>query len=789
MARGPNSDASRDRRASQRVGGGTEEDAEENPLADDFEQDQQASERVGGSGDASDDGGGSRRDRQTQEERWARLRGDFEQDQRASERTPESGQTDTADGSAGVADDFERDQQQSRRAGGSGDPQDPPEAETPSPDRSGDIEQDQAASERVRGGRAESASDRGLSPEAIRDREASRRVGGAQNRQGIETRGTEAGRQAALFERQVVAETEGLTSASQVRVRREDDQLVAELTAEGREALAERRAREVAASVAPAAAAAGRDGGRGRETVLVEGAFDDARRDQVQSQRTRRTGEQAGDFRLDIPFTDTTVEDVTQDFADTIDEMVVDPTARAVALAPERIGRAIANPETIRITATEDTGSVRVGEEPAAIDSDVEIATETATRSLVSLLNLPATARGLDELVVEPTIEIAAGGPLEEAPDRASDIAAFGAEEGARTLDEYFEVNEERVEMLREGDVGSVEDPPLFEVEPDREAEVAGLLAGGLASVALTGGAFAATQGTRAGQAARVAVQPGEELAIAAGRRGLASPRAASLVPGVSRTEFEFGTETGPELRPGEEFRVTGDITGGDFETAGGQPSALFAETQQRSRPLSERRPAPTRRRPVVDEPEILVRPRPDVSREAIVESEIRTEADLDQPLRLDSPTRRVEGRLAERAQLADPLAELRTLTEAAGAPLAGPAAETAQDTRQETRIDTRQEIRQDVTAEPRGEVALEIGTEIRSEPRQDTRTEARQEPRFEVPFEAESRPRTEVVLPEFEDDPLDDEELLFDRDVTDATFETGFVSGEELLASLEDPR
>ena len=305
------------------------------------------------------------------------------------------------------------------------------------------------------------------------------------DRQGIETGEGAIADQASALEQRTIAQTEGLSDASEVRVIQQGDRLVARLTDEGRASLAERQSREVAAAIAPAAAAVAADPGRGRSDPNEEVAQMSDVLDEMSATSRGRSAdqdEQFGDFRLGIPGTDRTLEGITRDLATGYSEAVDDFTSAETITLPTG---ALAGAGSITIsTETNPFGRFARGE----------------VRGAAALGNVPAATRGLDEgletagYLSYETVQGRGDQAFEEAGS-AAEYAAIQAAQSAR----------------------------------ENPFEFAGQAAGSLvASAGIIGGASRVS--STAGRAAAYAIQPGEELASTTLSR--AFPGVAERFPG-----------------------------------------------------------------------------------------------------------------------------------------------------------------------------------------------------------------------------------------------------------------
>lgn len=299
------------------------------------------------------------------------------------------------------------------------------------------------------------------------------------DRQGTEVGSGALSEQASALERRAIETIEGIDDPAKVRVVRRGDRLVARLTEEGRESLAEQRSREVAAAVAPAAAAVAADPGRGRvdpnqEVAAMSDALDEA---SATTRQPVQQDEQFGDFRVGIPFTDRTFEGVTRDAAADYREATAD-------IAPDRILLPTGAGSVSVSTESNPVGRFAAGE----------------LEGVAALGNVPAAAQGVDEafetagFLAYETAE-GRGGDATEDLGQAAQVAAAEAIESAQA------------------------DP----------FGVGGQTAGSLvASAGIIGGASRVS--STAGRAAAYGIQPGEELASAGLSR--AFPGVASRFPG-----------------------------------------------------------------------------------------------------------------------------------------------------------------------------------------------------------------------------------------------------------------
>jgi len=282
----------------------------------------------------------------------------------------------------------------------------------------------------------------------------------------------------------------------------------------------------------------------------------------------------------DVPETDFTLEEVTEEGAQAYRSNVVEPVATGLGQSVDQVVR----------TRVEDgrvvTPEARSREQLGAAGATTAFTADT----LGAITNIPATARGLDEVAFEPALFVAGAPQAGATPDstageRADQAIGRGAEVGERTFGTFFVVNQSRLDQVQRANVGgalatdvvrgttqsgeevgrqlgilssqvtgagiedgrltlgeaepaeaptrpesetaqalgSVEDGPLFETREGRGPAVAGLLTGGLLTAGATSAAISRASGSssRAGQAVATAVQPGEEaLRFARGRAG-----------------------------------------------------------------------------------------------------------------------------------------------------------------------------------------------------------------------------------------------------------------------------
>ena len=213
-------------------------------------------------------------------------------------------------------------------------------------------------------------------------------------------------------------------------------------------------------------------------------------------------------------------------------------------------------------------------------------------------------------------------------------------------------------------------------------------------------------------------------------------------------TEFDE-PDTGPEV----------DVGGGAGQVA-----------RQRTR---------TQTREQATQPELDVDIRPLETDQDVLDSEIRARVEGETELDLDLPTRRLEPTIAAETQTQDPLTELLELEAAAERPLQEVGTETRQETR--TELDTRLETRTEVDTRLETGQETDLRTELGLETAQETTQETRQETRLETTTET-GIPRTETDTPDlFEEEPPEEEDPTFAFRAADATFRSGFATGEEL--------
>jgi hypothetical protein len=300
-------------------------------------------------------------------------------------------------------------------------------------------------------------------------------------------------------------------------------------------------------------------------------------------------------------------------------------------------------------------------------------------------------------------------------------------------------------------------------VREGKDAEVGGLLAGGVASAGLSAGAIGAAGrlgGPGTARATSVAIQPGEEAAIAAARSGVVSPSTASLVPGVRQNQFDFGSgPSGPEIRASE-FQVKDDPGFSFGHSDRGQLSLTGPRSPERRR---RRRERPGRDRPSVEDVEIGM----DFDELTAGAGRRLSEAEA-QSVEVQGGLTRGFGdpRLSEVGAFAggesaveETLGRLEDAQKQSVEPgvdtLGGEfdqrqRFETGLDTRQEVALDQRQEL--DTGLDTRQEVGL------RQEQRLEFGTELRQEQRFEFGFETglESEPvNVDLDIGRRDDDPF----------------------------------
>lgn len=136
---------------------------------------------------------------------------------------------------------------------------------------------------------------------------------------------------------------------------------------------------------------------------------------------------------------------------------------------------------------------------------------------------------------------VSGGASIANAPAIAGTVVdgtEFAVEGGART------VEGEGAEFVQEaGGQATLAAAEATEAAAANPARVTGQIAGGLVTSSGIIGGAKALGGAKAGRAASFAIQPGEELAITAARRGLVSGRAAQSVPGVRGAHLQ-GSKT-----------------------------------------------------------------------------------------------------------------------------------------------------------------------------------------------------------------------------------------------------
>jgi hypothetical protein len=497
----------------------------------------------------------------------------------------------------------------------------------------------------------------------------------------------------------------------------------------------------------------------------------------------------AGRFELAVPGTDTTVEDFVEGLARGFEERVTLPVAERASGFGDVIAAVSDDPGIlgdVRIEADEESGGIVL---PGVEEGTPEgRAFGTFGASVVSLANVPRAAREIDELAVEPTIEVLTGGPIGEAPERADEALGVGEREAREIFDEFFvaDVSEERLEMLRSGDLGDVEDEPLisFDVRPGREPEVGGAAAAGLASLFLSAGAIGAASragGPRAGRAVSFGIQPGEELVFEGFRRGAVPRSLARRVPGVSDERLDFGSP-GAEIRSSRDFRIGGSdgprrplgagLGGLAAELTAPETRRIELETDlERPRPRSESDLAEEARR-------IEVEFEGEFDRRVPTETEIRESRN---ELRAENPfTAEGEFNVPRDPLEAEPLPDVVDLV--GEGELLG---ELVGEGERLGEITLERELEDVAEIEAPREVEGLAETELTGERELETllETELTQEPRLEPELLLESELRGESAVPEFSEPEREEGLRRFPRFLeTDEVFSSGFTDPEALL-------
>ncbi|WP_058993594.1 hypothetical protein [Haloarcula sp. CBA1127] len=488
---------------------------------------------------------------------------------------------------------------------------------------------------------------------------------------------------------------------------------------------------------------------------------------------------------LDIPFTDIGFVEGSDAAAGFVEESFISPTAdlagdvfalgqagsqiagagNPVAIAqgtagPEQSARALNNTET-RVQDLARGESEQQSEQVA-----LETLGEGTTRGGLGIANVPRVANAVFEagsFTVEAGEQTASGDGGEFAQD-ATEAGALRAGQAA----EFAASNPLRFTSQLAG--GAVTSSSLIRL---------GRLAGG-------------SSGSRAVSAV---VQPGEELAIAAARRGAVSAGVASKVPGVRKEQIipeskggsgdplvdididdtgssstavestDFRSDSGGTSTTGRVRERVGEFL--DDESAAAGPGSRTRQRQrQRQRPEQE----PVVEIDVENDPLVRARQRRQQAQESDIETRIRA-----------------DGRLRAAQRL-----EAETGTAAVQTPSVGLGTETGVGLDTEQFGATVAVTEPTLALEARQELATEPVTETRSEQRQETRTEARQElatetaveTRTEFGSELRTETRTET---DTDDDLLDDDDLFgggsSDIDTATRRFEYGVASPDDVLS------
>lgn len=316
--------------------------------------------------------------------------------------------------------------------------------------------------------------------------------------------------------------------------------------------------------------------------TTVDGRVADARQ-----RKDRRTGEQFGDFRLGIPFTDKTVEGQFRGAAETIDREIVNPAAEGTENALTPVFEAAGAPTNDEVEdgeagfrATGFKTSRGIGpdvnrDSPSDLkldttDEEVEFAGGEFDREEVGTSGQGVKMGG------GPTAEELAGGvggvvrgvgDIINIPRIAVETDELGELGG-------FLVKEELAGRGPESRKATVEaGEQLIDVVKERAAEEPLTLGGRIGGSLLASGGLvkaASGRGRRSGRAVQFAIQPGEEIAKAGGRGGIRAVRGLDSADSPSdvtivrdRGGFGGGGDAPQQLEQGVNTKITADDLSG----------------------------------------------------------------------------------------------------------------------------------------------------------------------------------------------------------------------------------
>lgn len=569
-----------------------------------------------------------------------------------------------------------------------------------------------------------------------------------------------------ILERRIAMENPGLTP-SDVQVRRRDGEFQATVTGtpEATEEELEQLEREAETASVTVPDVVPFVGG-----TTIERQFRDVELEQTEEGTVEVTEqERFGDFDINVPFTDREFEELTGEAGD-----------RLVS-GGQQVGDALAE-ETVRGGRFSFVQSTPAFLEEQ-VTGDTEL-TERFTRGVpVGAANIGSQALNLPQEAAEFSVEAGRRTARGEARDFAGDVGSAAAGKGVVVAQE------------------ASQDPAGF----------AGQLAG---SAVLSAGAIGAAGrfgGPRTARATSVTIQPGEELAIAAARRGAIPTRAATAVPGVRRSQIRAEAEeflqsdrgqlelTGPRSRS-ESREETTTITAEDLDTPLGDPSrpSVRARAEEAPEPAPDDPTSPIqRRRRRAQQSEVTrtttsriegiddERPSPTLEERVPPGFRQRQEAAQRQEVTVGETELERDARLFDTIQQAEVTAgQQQRLAEAQASEVVGEegleasAVETGvverEALREEVGVEQMQETRQELSQESRLETRQEVGVESRSELGREVGVEARREIGIEADVDLDLRPdRGEGRRRRRRDD--------FTRE-----FEFGVASPEEVLQGLD---
>lgn len=353
-----------------------------------------------------------------------------------------------------------------------------------------------------------------------------------EQQQGVETAGGEVSEQAREFEQEIVSENEDLR-ARDVRITREGDMLQAEFTQTGRtrargrqRAAAIRKQREFQRQIGGAVEAVVAD--REQDVEL-------AKRERVQQNQEVASAFRRGSFGrregVNISaFDQETQREINEDLVQQFSRQKTQQELERRRPEQEQFGdttlfrvEGVSPEEAAEATSRSVRSAFRgAAETIAPRDRPVNIATTQGSFQAPGTGIVASGARG----AVQGVGDIAAA-PF-DAFVAGKELGEFGAAGTEATLEgqggEFLDRTE--AEAVRRGTLikQSIEaDPANFASRVGASAVAAGGAIGGASRLG----------GARAARATSVAIQPGEELAISAARRGVISSSTATKVPGV----------------------------------------------------------------------------------------------------------------------------------------------------------------------------------------------------------------------------------------------------------------